>query len=310
MSEQPSTPASSRSYAVVWAGVNAQDTFEPPVHEAIADDVHRILGETVRIMWTEGGETLKDESLARDIAIRLERIKKIVIEDTADAFSASSHYCWEIVVPPGDFDVLNTHKQVIAVAFDLAVERLFPEWLPFRPIDIHEMQFSVRKQPVDVPLDWHIQLRQRLHAEGGNQAVRLRTEQARVPSNEQTPAQLPSEDGLVFTNEWELKVYQALKRWQDDKPDLETIGIFPQPGVRVKGRTFFPDFLVTYKGRAGIIEVDSKYHKGRRDHDKSRESLLEDAGVSIVERVGVEDVDNADELEATIRRFLHRLTKS
>ncbi|MFF3442098.1 hypothetical protein [Streptosporangium sp. NPDC002721] len=309
MPEQSLTSPSSRGYAVVWHGVGPDQVFEPSVSEAIADAVHRILGETVRIIWTEGGELLKSESVAKDIAIRLERIKRIVIEEAFNGFD-SSRYLWEIVTLEGDYELLGEHLSTISVAFDLAVERVFPDWLPFRTIDIHNLSFSVRKQPVEVPLDWHIQLRNRLYAEGGNQAVRLRTEKARATSDGNSPPQLPSEDGLVFSNQWELKVYQSLKRWQDNKPDIETIGIFPQPGVRVKKKTFFPDFLVTYKGRAGIIEIDSLYHKGRRDHDKSRESLLEDAGISVVERIGVEDVDKVDELEATIKRFLHRLAKS
>jgi very-short-patch-repair endonuclease len=65
--------------------------------------------------------------------------------------------------------------------------------------------------------------------------------------------------------------------------------------------------LVTHKGRVGAIEVDSEYHRGRRDFDKSREKLLEDAGVSYVDRIPAEDSGDDASLDEAVARFLKRL---
>ncbi|WP_370352766.1 hypothetical protein [Catenulispora sp. EB89] len=117
-----------------------------------------------------------------------------------------------------------------------------------------------------------------------------------------------TEDGLWFTNAGELAVYRALKRLQDSVlRSEETIGIYPLAGGRVPGRTWEPDVLVTYKGRAGVIEVDGPHHNGRRAMDRTRDHLLMDAGVAFVDRIPVEVLDSPDELTEALQRFLRRL---
>ncbi|MEV6226858.1 hypothetical protein AB0L88_03055 [Saccharopolyspora shandongensis] len=117
-----------------------------------------------------------------------------------------------------------------------------------------------------------------------------------------------TEDWLSFTNEGERRVYQALKQIQEkDLPRDSTIGIYPLAGGRVPGRTWEPDFLVTYKGRAGVLEVDGPHHNGRRAMDTTRDHLLRDAGVGFVDRITAESLDDAAELNAALRRFLRRL---
>ncbi|GAB3237754.1 hypothetical protein [Kineosporia babensis] len=119
-----------------------------------------------------------------------------------------------------------------------------------------------------------------------------------------------STDYLFFTNEGEQKVYLALKRLQEALPKQETIAVFPLAGGRVLGRTWEPDFLVTYKGRAGVLEVDGPHHNARRALDTSREHLLHEAGVAFVDRVVAEAVHDPIELDSVLSRFLRRLEKS
>ncbi|MGW5500208.1 hypothetical protein [Streptomyces rochei] len=116
------------------------------------------------------------------------------------------------------------------------------------------------------------------------------------------------QDNLAFTNAGEQRVYQALKHLQEKElPSEQTISIFPLPNGRVPGHTWEPDLLVTYRGRAGVLEIDGPNHRVRRAMDTSRDHLLRDAGVAYVDRIAVEVIDDPQELLAALKRFLRRL---
>jgi hypothetical protein len=118
-----------------------------------------------------------------------------------------------------------------------------------------------------------------------------------------------SVDTLIFRSGAEVKVYEALKRANEKLPQERSLLIAPNVGIRVHGRILEVDFLITYRGRAGVIEVDSIYHRGRRDFDKSKEKLLEDAGIAYVDRVSAEDCDDSSALDQVVSRFLDRLAE-
>ncbi|MFJ6617335.1 hypothetical protein ACIQOW_07100 [Kitasatospora sp. NPDC091335] len=121
-------------------------------------------------------------------------------------------------------------------------------------------------------------------------------------------APLWAEDNLSFTNAGEQRVYRALRYIQEKLlPAQETIGIFPLPNGRMPGRTWEPDVIVTYKGRAGVLEIDGPHHNARRALDTSRDHLLLDSGVGYVDRVPVESLSDPKELMAVLQRFLRRL---
>ncbi|MEU6080112.1 hypothetical protein [Streptomyces sp. NPDC047108] len=117
----------------------------------------------------------------------------------------------------------------------------------------------------------------------------------------------PMEDGLHFTNEWEQRVYQVLKERQARLPQNETIGIMPLCALRVPDHTFEPDFLITYRGRVGVIEVDGPQHKSRVSADRSRDRLFKHAGVRDVDRLCVEDSTTKEEVEKFVTDFLKHL---
>ncbi|MEH0402882.1 hypothetical protein ACFY7V_03585 [[Kitasatospora] papulosa] len=150
--------------------------------------------------------------------------------------------------------------------------------------------------------DWRQQLRTANGPTPTNQARSLRLEPAE---------QHPIEDDLHFTNKWEQRVYRVLKTKQAALPDNQTIGIIPLAGMKLLGSTRWPDFLITYKGRAGVIEVDGPHHAGvrRASADHSRTNLLYSAGVEWVDRIDVRDVETAAEVERFIDNFLARLAR-
>ncbi|MFJ1795182.1 hypothetical protein [Kitasatospora griseola] len=117
-----------------------------------------------------------------------------------------------------------------------------------------------------------------------------------------------TDDNLSFTNAGEQRVYRALRHIQEKVlPPQETIGIFPLANGRIPGHTWEPDVIVTYKGRAGVLEIDGPHHNARRALDTSRDHLLLDSGVGYVDRVPVEAISDHNELLSVLQRFLRRL---
>ncbi|WP_217181289.1 DUF559 domain-containing protein [Streptomyces sp. AC495_CC817] len=112
------------------------------------------------------------------------------------------------------------------------------------------------------------------------------------------------EDQLYFTNQYEQQLYQVLKKRQAALPDNETIGIMPLGGMRVRRRVLEPDFLITYRGRVAVIELDGPHHRDRASADHSRDRQLRHAGVSFVERLNVEEVNTLSEVEKFVDDFL------
>ncbi|RPF33415.1 hypothetical protein [Streptomyces sp. TLI_185] len=156
---------------------------------------------------------------------------------------------------------------------------------------------SIREVIPRVGPNWREQLAREL--KGGHQTNLART--VRLEPRH------PIEDGLHFTNEWEHRVYQVLKEHQARLPENETIGIMPLGALRVPGHTFEPDFLITYRGRVGVIEVDGPHHKGRASADRSRDRLFKHAGVRDVDRLCVEDSTTKEEVEKFVTDFLKHL---
>ncbi|TGB03206.1 hypothetical protein [Streptomyces sp. MZ04] len=141
----------------------------------------------------------------------------------------------------------------------------------------------------------------------------IKTANGPKPSNQGRKVQLepghPFENQLRFTNEWELDVYRALRERQESLPDNETIGIMPLGGMRVRGWTFEPDLLITYRGYAGVIEIDGPHHKGHAGRDHSRSRLLLHSGVKVVDRLNVEEVNSRAEVKKFVDDFLAQLKR-
>jgi hypothetical protein len=172
----------------------------------------------------------------------------------------------------------------------------------FRPVarrlDYGVDNLLIRETMPRIGPDWRERLGEMLNGERPtNQARRT------VPEKPQR-----IQDSLAFTNAGEQRVYQALKYLQEKElPPEETISIYPLPNGRVPGHTWEPDLLVTYRGRAGVLEIDGPDHRVRRAMDTSRDHLLRDAGVAYVDRIVVEVIDNPQELLTALKRFLRRL---
>lgn len=155
----------------------------------------------------------------------------------------------------------------------------------------------VRDVLPNVGVDWRDQFDKNLTAERPtNQGQRVRLE-SRIQAH-----------GLFFTNSEERRVYDLLCEVQAQKPDNDTFGIAPLAGLRIPDHTYWPDFLITYRNKVGIIEVDGPHHSGRYAHDKSRDHLLMKAGIKYVGRIVVEDIKSKPEAIKWVEDYLKILS--
>jgi len=155
----------------------------------------------------------------------------------------------------------------------------------------------VRHVLPNVGADWREHFDKNLTAERPtNQGQRVRLE-SRIQAH-----------GLFLTNAEERRVYDVLCEVQAQKPDNDTFGIAPLAGLRIPGHTYWPDFLITYRNKVGIIEVDGPRHHGRAAADKSRDHLLMKAGIKYVGRIVVEDVKSKPEAIKWVEDYLKILS--
>jgi very-short-patch-repair endonuclease len=57
----------------------------------------------------------------------------------------------------------------------------------------------------------------------------------------------------------------------------------------------------------GIIEVDGLSHNLKRESDKSRDRLLENAGFAYIDRFDARECEDPDKVRQLVERFLSRL---
>ena len=152
--------------------------------------------------------------------------------------------------------------------------------------------------PPPVPSDWREKASARLGAGPVNQGTLGRT----VPEFDW--------DGMRFRSAAELAVYRALRAEQDKRPQTENLTILPLPSARVVGNRFEPDFVIIFRGAAGIIEVDGPHHRGKAAGDRSRDRIFRHCGIVEVDRIDVADGPDPVELERFVAAFLYRLGKA
>jgi len=111
-------------------------------------------------------------------------------------------------------------------------------------------------------------------------------------------------ENLRFRSETEIRIAQALNK-------IKGVLFFPNAKARLghhRGRVNRePDFLVCYKGRWGILEVDgSSYHQNAAN-DHTRDRLFKLHGITIVEHFDATDC--YENPEHVVQQFLYLLSQ-
>jgi hypothetical protein len=79
--------------------------------------------------------------------------------------------------------------------------------------------------------------------------------------NPMLSAPQPSRHNMRFRSEAEAIMFDSLAEKQKQLPKADTILIIPLPSVWTGRNRWEPDFIVTYKGRSGVIEIDDPTHR-------------------------------------------------
>ncbi|ROP37439.1 hypothetical protein [Saccharothrix texasensis] len=145
---------------------------------------------------------------------------------------------------------------------------------------------------------WRTTLKSRLDAERPSNHAR----------RERDVSRHPTEDGLTFGSQEELKVYRALRALQQEAPEDNTLAILPLPAARLRaGHTWSPDCVVIGNGRALIFEIDGPHHRDGRRYvdDRNRDLQWSRCRVQVV-RIAVEDVRDANKLKVRLKEEILR----
>jgi len=113
-----------------------------------------------------------------------------------------------------------------------------------------------------------------------------------------------SHDSLQFRSQHEIAVYEELKK--------KDIVFFPLPvavfGSKMdKDKKEEPDFLICYKGKWGILEVDGSQHEGSREKDHQRDRLFKRHGIRSIESYSAKK--SIKQPDVVVNEFLELLDK-
>lgn len=187
----------------------------------------------------------------------------------------------QLLCPPS---VLGTVKYGTEAAplYDGVLRSAFEANLPPR---LTLAELVVRAMPAPITSDWREQVRAGLEGQTTNQGTPIGT------------SPIATHNGLNYRSRTEI----ALAK------ELEGRSILFLPNCRAsRGKTIRePDFLIFYKGRAGILEVDGPTHTGKAADDHMRDLFFEQSGIR-VKHFNWEDV--RDNPALVLDTFLDLLT--
>lgn len=211
-------------------------------------------------------------------------------------------------VESSSFDLYDSYRGRVELRVPYwMVERFTPEileqitnaWTEVDPPDNYSLEVTVARS-LPNPEGWREQIDQEVENPTPTNQAQLAPRSANVIKV----------DGLYFRSEAERAVYLALQVRQEElssRNGAETFLIIPNMAVRLPDHTWEIDFIVCYRGRCGAIEIDGARHRGKAADDRTRDQLLEDAGMSYVTRIPAEATRDSTELQGHIDRFLRKL---
>jgi len=118
----------------------------------------------------------------------------------------------------------------------------------------------IRPRLAQVEDGWRERVRATIEGEASNQGTSFGTSRTILHK------------GLYYRSQSEVKVAEALEK-------VDGVLFFPNSGSMWHGVHKEPDFLVFYKGKVGVLEVDGPTHIGRAADDSARDSYFERHGL-------------------------------
>jgi hypothetical protein len=156
------------------------------------------------------------------------------------------------------------------------------------PADMTLADVVVRPKLGPVDDNWRDNVRASLEGESSNQG-RPFDGRPRIVYN-----------GLFYRSQSEVAIARTLDQ-------IETLLYLPDCASSSHNVVREPDFLIFYRGRAGVLEVDGPTHKGQAADDHQRDSFFQRHGL-FVKRYRSEDCVQTPEV--VVKDFLQLLIKS
>jgi hypothetical protein len=250
-----------------------------------ADEADEILGTAVLLLDAEGEIDAADLLASGELLVPID---EYVSEDYAPDF----HLAYDTR--------LRVHPQIFKEFTSEVVEKVNTAVRTAAAGHRPGMFASLEVHPAPVKGNWRLMREQDVAAGVTNQASRVSPPRAGFIEHA----------GYRFRDRSEIAVFDALVKVQISFPRTDTIAFVPNVPVAVLGHHPEVDFIVTYRGRVGALEIDGDSHRGatRYAADQSKHALLGDAGFQHVHRIPVEDTGDSELLDEHLRTFLARLT--
>jgi hypothetical protein len=260
-----------------------------PLEDDAEDDLDRVLGQVHQLL----GEA--EDELAQRLVLQA----KLVLRRDGGYFNPIPDDNWTAASYEA---VLEVPSRAEGEYTQEVIGRIWAKLeIVLKRHDRHDV-FGLVVEPALEPLpsvdpDW----RSKAHLETTTPS----TNQAR---RERTDGGYPARDGLTFTSQAEVIVYELLVAIQRQGQPAKTLAILPLPGAKLRDAGVrSPDFVVIGNGQALVIEVDGPHHyrSTRKADDADRDRHWDRCGVRTV-RIGTHHVDHPEALDSLLREELRR----
>jgi len=149
-------------------------------------------------------------------------------------------------------------------------------------------RLSIKVDTSSITEDWRAQLKGQIEEDASNQGR---------PFGD---SRIVVHNGLNYRSQSEVEVAKQLERSED-------ILFFPNAGAVAGKVPKEPDFLVFYRNKVGVLEVDGPTHAGRAADDSIRDSYFQRQGLFVKHYPSEKCFSDA---EWVVRDFLKLLLKS
>jgi hypothetical protein len=160
------------------------------------------------------------------------------------------------------FRVLSKWAQAQGDYDDRYPSLLFYHFADLMPSGMTLIDVVVRPRLAKVEEGWRDRVRGQMEGEASNQGTDYGTKRPVL------------HNGLYYRSESEVKIAEALEK-------VDGVLFFPNSGAMSHGAIREPDFLIVYRGKMGVLEVDGMSHEGRAAEDSARDSYFQRHGLFV-----------------------------
>lgn len=208
----------------------------------------------VKLDKTEAAVALAEATIVRMIGRSNWEQVEVHLDVSGDHFDA--------LTDPGVYandEDMNDFGEPYTVHGSSLLAKVFTNVLP-TGVECYDVEVKIRHEPVTD--DWREQVRAGLDSGPSNQGRPFGT------------SKILTHSGLNYRSRAEVAIAQKLEQ-------SEEILFIPNSAAAAGKVQKEPDFVIFYRGRVGILEVDGPTHSGRMADDSLRDSFFQRQGIFV-----------------------------